>query len=109
MKQSLEHNSKKDERQSLKGYTPGVNFINIFCAPSLYKSALRSFSLLHFGFIIFWRKDIGKKRARKMLMKLTPELSFFSFSNFFKVRHYSSVNRKASLRVKMKKKICLAL
>jgi len=37
----------------------------------LYQSALRSFSLLHFGFVIFWQNDIGKKSERKMLMKLT--------------------------------------
>ncbi len=26
----------------------------------------------HFGFEIFWRKNIGAKGAHKMLMKLTP-------------------------------------
>jgi len=26
-----------------------------------------------FGFETFWQKFIGKKRVRKMLMKLTPE------------------------------------
>jgi len=25
-----------------------------------------------FGFVIFWRKNIGAKAARKMLVKLTP-------------------------------------
>jgi len=24
------------------------------------------------GFVTFWRKDIGKKRAHKMMVKLTP-------------------------------------
>jgi len=30
-----------------------------------------------FGFVSFWRKIIGAKAARKMLMKLTPERVFF--------------------------------
>jgi len=51
---------------------PGVNFINIFCAHSLYESELSSFSLITFGFAIFWCQNIGKKVARKMLIKLTP-------------------------------------
>jgi len=34
------------------------------------------FSLVHFGFIIFGQKDIGKKIAHKMLMKLTPGVYF---------------------------------
>jgi len=29
------------------------------------------FLLLQFGFVTFWQKDIGKKGAHKMLMKLT--------------------------------------
>jgi hypothetical protein len=27
--------------------------------------------MVHFGFVVFWQKDIGEKAARKMLMKLT--------------------------------------
>jgi hypothetical protein len=27
---------------------------------------------LQFGFVIFWRKDLGTKAAHKMLVKLTP-------------------------------------
>ncbi len=46
----------------------------------LYESALRSFSLLHFGFVIFWQKDIGEKSSSKMLMKLTP-WRYFSWAN----------------------------
>jgi len=38
----------------------------------LHKSKFCSFSLITFGFAIFWRQNIGKKLARKMLMKLTP-------------------------------------
>ncbi len=70
----------------------GADFTNILRAHFLYKSALRSFSLLYFGFVICWQKNIGKKSARKMLMKLTPDLrhfdevnvQFFFELNFFK-------------------------
>jgi len=41
----------------------------------LYKSELSSFSLLTFGFVIFWRKNIGAKSLCKMLMKLTHGLA----------------------------------
>jgi len=51
--------------------TAGVDFINILHPHFSYKRASRSFSLLHFGFIIFRQKDIGKKSGRKMLIKLT--------------------------------------
>jgi hypothetical protein len=27
---------------------------------------------LQFGFVIFWRKDFGKKAAHKIFVKLTP-------------------------------------
>jgi len=33
---------------------------------------------LQFGFVIFWCKNIGKKSARKMLMKLTLGVKFIS-------------------------------
>jgi len=36
------------------------------------ESKLSSFSLISFGFAIFWSQNIGKKNAHKMLMKLTP-------------------------------------
>jgi len=32
----------------------------------------KSYKAETFGFETFWRKDISKKCARKMLMKLTP-------------------------------------
>jgi len=35
-----------------------------------------TFMYLQFGFVIFWRKDFGKKAAHKMLVKLTPEAVF---------------------------------
>jgi len=54
----------------------GVNFINILCSNFLYKSALRSFSLVKFWLCNFlaqkyWRKNIGAKGSSKMLVKLT--------------------------------------
>ncbi len=36
-----------------------------------YESAFQSFSLMiDFGFVIFWRKNMSAKAARKTLMKL---------------------------------------
>jgi len=52
-------------------WLPGVNFINILHWNFLYKIVLWRFSLLQFGFVVFWHKNIGAKAARKMLMKLT--------------------------------------
>jgi len=49
-----------------------VNFINILSARFLYKSELSSFSLITFGFEIFWRQNIGKNITHKMLTKSTP-------------------------------------
>ncbi len=49
---------------------PWVNFINILHKHFLYESKLSSFSLVILGFVIFWCQNIGKKVARKMLMKL---------------------------------------
>ncbi len=54
-------------------HSAGVNFIHILCAIFLYDSALGSFSLVTFGFVIFWQTNIRKKGARKMLMKLTTD------------------------------------
>jgi len=48
---------------------PGVNLINILRLPFLYKSALRSFSIV----IVWLYKIFGAKAAHKMLMKLTTE------------------------------------
>ncbi len=31
-----------------------------------------------FGFVIFWRQNIGKKAARKMLVKLTTVVNFIN-------------------------------
>jgi hypothetical protein len=40
----------------------------------LYKGFCAAFMWLQFGFVIFWQKNFGAKAARKMLVKLTPEL-----------------------------------
>jgi len=45
--------------------TPVVNFINVKCANFTYKSFFSSY-------ILALNKLLYKKRARKMLMKLTP-------------------------------------
>jgi hypothetical protein len=49
--------------------TAGADFINILRAYFLYKS--KAFLYLQFVFVIFHRKNIGAKAARKMLVKLT--------------------------------------
>jgi len=54
----------------LQRISPKGLFTNILHVHFLYKNALQSFS--HFGFVIFWRKNIRAKGACKMLMKLTP-------------------------------------
>jgi hypothetical protein len=47
-------------------------------SPILYEQLFRTnvfgaaFMCLQFGFLIFWRKDLGAKAAHKMLVKLTP-------------------------------------
>jgi len=38
-----------------------VNFINILGSSFSLESKLNSFSLIMFGFAIFWRQNIGKK------------------------------------------------
>jgi hypothetical protein len=50
---------------------PNVNFINILLVPFSVESVLRSFPLVTVWLYNFWRKNIGAKAARKMLMTLT--------------------------------------
>jgi hypothetical protein len=40
-----------------------------------------AFVCLQFGFVYFWRKDLGTKAAHKMLMKLAPGLQKALFTN----------------------------
>jgi hypothetical protein len=42
-----------------------------------------AFMCLQFGFVIFWQKNFGAKAARKMWVKLTPELPKVSQSILF--------------------------
>jgi hypothetical protein len=49
-----------------------VNFTNILHAAFSCKSFARSFLNLDLRFVLFWRKNIGAKAVRKMLVKLTP-------------------------------------
>ncbi len=58
-------------------FRPVVNFMRVVCTKVLHAA----FLLLHFGFEIFCRKNIGKKVARKLLMKLTPALD--KWANIF--------------------------
>jgi len=62
---------------------PGVNFINVLCVRFLYESKLSSFPLITFGFVIFGTNISNKKRARKMLMKLTPVEKHCSWTVFW--------------------------
>ncbi len=53
----------------------------------LYKSKLSSFSLITFGFAIFWHQNIGEKVVHKMLMKLTPGITWCQFHQHSSNRH----------------------
>jgi hypothetical protein len=45
---------------------------------TLFQEAISSTSPITFSFVIFWRKNIGEKGVRKMLMKLTLGLNFIN-------------------------------
>jgi len=71
--------------------TTGVDFINILHAHFSYESALRNINLVTFWRCIFWHKNIGKKGAGKMLMKLTPGVSFTNtLVQFANTQHMAS-------------------
>ena len=75
-----------------------VNTLVVLLSISLtfYKQLLRQYSCaknflcLQFGFVIFWRKNIDAKAARKMLMKLTVGLlqTFLVLYDRFSIRTY---------------------
>jgi hypothetical protein len=50
----------------------------------LTKVFLLTFYCLQFGFVIFWRKDLGTKAAHKKLVKLTPDIFENKIAHFFK-------------------------
>jgi len=50
-----------------------IFYEQIFCT----KVFCTAFMFLQFGFVIFWRKDLGAKAAYKMLVKLTPSANIF--------------------------------
>jgi len=61
--------------------TAGINFTNILRKTFFVQKYLaRSFSLVtvQFGFVIICQKDINKKAAGKMLMKLTTGVNFIN-------------------------------
>jgi hypothetical protein len=76
------------------GLPAEVNFTNILRAAFLYKSFLRGFICLQFGFVIFWRKDFGAKAAHKMLVKLTPGGSRFenAIFNFYVLKNHKKAH-----------------
>jgi hypothetical protein len=55
---------------------PRVNFTNVLHAAFMYVSCTRSFFCLRFSFVVNWRMTVGAKAARRMLMKLSPRVSF---------------------------------
>jgi len=52
----------------LQGSISSTFYERVFCT----KVLCTAFLYLRFGFVIFWLKNIGKKVADKMLMKLAP-------------------------------------
>jgi len=79
----------------------GDNFINLLRERFLYESALRSFSLLHFGFKIFWQKYIGEKSVHEMLMKLTPGVNFIKLLFSYCSEKLKHIAVKKSLLIKI--------
>ena len=59
-------------------FSPGITFTNILRAAFANKSVLCSFSVLVFVFESFWQKEIGKKIAHKMLVKLALDWNEWS-------------------------------
>ncbi len=51
---------------------PSANFTNILWADFCTKVFCAPFMCLQFGFVIFWRKDLGAKAANNLLVKLPP-------------------------------------
>jgi len=64
---------------------PVVNFINILAHSFCMKVLCTAFPYLQFGFVTFWQKYIGRKSARKMLMKLTPTLTKCKSTNMLRI------------------------
>jgi len=56
--------------------TSGVNFTNVLCSNFSYKIFGAKTSNTKHNFVIFGTKILYKKRARLMLMKLTPGVNF---------------------------------
>jgi len=53
----------------------GVNFINILPTHFFVQKCFAQLSLVMFQISNFWRKKIGAKFVRKMLMKLAPSVT----------------------------------
>jgi len=75
------HSYEKRTSKTLMQLTPGITFTNI--TNSFFKQyVLLSFSFITLGFVIFWRKEIGTKAARKILVKLTIAENTFIYVLF---------------------------
>ena len=59
-------------------HPPGVNFTNNLQASFYTKMLCAAIMYLTFWFVIFWQKEIGKKTAHKILVKLTICLYFYT-------------------------------
>ncbi len=80
---------------------PGVNFMDILWAPFCTKVLFSAFLYIHYGFEIFWQKNIGAKAARKMWMKLTTVLLHRDFVWSIRIqRFFSDVNNQDINRAK---------
>jgi hypothetical protein len=51
------------DSNAVKAMPPGVNFINILCAPFFIGKYSASFSLVTVGFVVFWQNNIDAKAA----------------------------------------------
>ncbi len=60
----------------------GVIFTNILRVAFSFKSFAQNFFDLHFRFVLFWRKNICVKAARKMLVKLTSRRGVIFINKF---------------------------
>jgi hypothetical protein len=50
----------------------GLNFTNVLRAAFTHGSCARRFLCLSYRFVLYWRKTVGAKAARRTLVKLIP-------------------------------------
>ncbi len=72
-----------------QGTKAARDIVQVSVSPTFYEQLFRmkvfcvAFMCLQFGFVFFWRKDLGTKAAHKMLVKLTASLNFITMTLFF--------------------------